>query len=80
MEAVMEATVANTPFNSVQLHLLKIFSFTKSEEGLKELQAVLFNYYRNRLKVQTDEFWKKNNLDNAKMEEIMYGHNRISSK
>jgi len=80
MEAVMEATIANAPLNSVQLHLLKIFSFTKSEEGLKELQAVLFDYYRNKLKVQTNEFWEKNNLDNSKMEEIMYGHNRISSK
>ena len=76
----MEATVASTPLNSVQLHLLKIFSFTKSEEGLKELQTVLFDYYRNKLKVQTSEFWENNNLDNAKMEEIMYGHNRISSK
>ena len=80
MEAVMEATIANAPLNSVQLHLLKIFSFTKSEEGLKELQAVLFDYYRNKLKVQTNEFWEKNNLDNSKIEEIMYGHNRISSK
>jgi hypothetical protein len=76
----MEATVANTPLNPVQLHLLKIFSFTKSEEGLKELQAVLFDHYRNKLKVQTSEFWEKNNLDNAKMEEIMFGHNRTSSK
>jgi len=76
----METTVANTPLNTVQLHLLKVFSVTKSEEGLKELQTVLFDYYRNKLKAQTDEFWKKNNLDNSKMEEIMYGHSRISSK
>ena len=76
----MEATVATQPLNSIQLHLLKIFSITKSEEGLKDLQAVLFDYYRNKLKTQTNEFWEKNNLDNAKMEEIMYGHNRISSK
>jgi len=76
----MEAIIANAPLNSVQLHLLKIFSFTKSEEGLKELQAVLFDCYRNKLKVQTNEFWEKNNLDNSKIEEIMYGHNRISSK
>ena len=80
MEATMEATVANEPLNSVQLHLLKIFSFAKSEEGLQELQSVLFDYYRNKLVVQTNEFWKKNNLDSSKMEAIMYGHNRISSK
>ena len=76
----MKATVSNTPLNSIQLHLLKMFSFSKSDEGLKELQSVLFDYYRNKSKVQTDEFWEKNHLDNAKMEEIMYGHNRISGK
>jgi len=76
----MEATSVNAPLNSVQLHLLKIFSFAKSEEGLKDLQSVLFDYYRNKLKAQTNEFWEKNHLDNSKMKEIMYGHNRISSK
>jgi hypothetical protein len=76
----MEATVANAPLNSVQLHLLKVFSFSKSDEGLQELQTVLFNYYRNKLKEQTSEFWEKNHLNNSKMEEIMYGHHRISTK
>jgi len=76
----MDATVSNSPFNPIQLHLLKMFSFTKSEEGLKELQTILFNYYRHKLKEQTDEFWEKNNLDNSKMEEIMYGHNRRVAK
>ena len=76
----MEATISSEPMNSVQLHLLKMFSFSKSEEGLKELQSVLFDYYRKKLKAQTDEFWKNNNLNRSKMEEIMYGHNRISAK
>ena len=76
----VEAIATSSPMNSVQLHLLKMFSFTKSEKGLKDLQSVLFDYYRKKLRAQTDEFWKNNNLDNSKMEEIMYGHNRISAK
>ena len=76
----MDATVSNPSLNSIQLHLLKMFSYTKRDEGLKELQAFLFNYYRNKLKEQTNEFWEKNDLDNSKMEEIMYGHNKIVSK
>ena len=72
----METTVSHSSLNPVQLHLLKLFSFTKREEGLKELQSVLFDYYKSKLKTQTDEFWKNNNLDSSKMEEIMYGHNR----
>ena len=77
----MEATaVVDAPLNSVQLHLLKVFSFTKSDEGLKELQSVLFDYYRKKLLTQTNDFWEKNNLDSSRMEEIMYGHNRISTR
>ena len=76
----MEATVVNHSLNSIQLHLLKMFSVTKNEEGLKELQAVLFDYYRKKLMVQTDEFWENNHLDTSKMEEIMYGHSRIATK
>ena len=76
----MEAAVSYSPFNPVQQHLLKMFSFTKSEHGLKELQTVLFDYYRNKLQVQTDDFWEKNGLNASKMEAIMYGHNRIAAK
>jgi len=77
---IMEATIAHSPLNAVQLHLLQMFNFNKREEGLKELQSILFDYYRDKLKQQTQDFWQNNQLDSAKMEEIMYGHNRISAK
>jgi len=76
----MEATMKHSPLNAVQLHLLRMFTFNKREEGLKEMKSVLFNYYRDKLKLQTSDFWESNQLDSAKMEEIMYGHNRISAK
>ena len=70
----------NNSLNATQTHLLKMFSFIKSEEGLTKLQSVLFDYYRKELKELTNEFWVSNKLDNEKMEEIMYGHSRISIK
>jgi hypothetical protein len=76
----MEATASQKPLNEVQLHLLKVFSFTKNEDDLKELRAVLFGHYRNKLKAQANEFWENNHLNSAQMEEIMYGHNRIAEK
>jgi len=76
----MKATAAHSPLNDIQLHLLQMFTFNKREEGLKELQSVLFNYYQDKLKLQTRDFWESNQLDSAKMEEIMYGHNRVSAK
>ena len=76
----METTVVQQPLNPIQLHLLKMFSYNRSEQGLLELQSVLFEYYQNKAKQQTNEFWKANDLNATKMEEIMYGHNRISTK
>ncbi|GHT38825.1 hypothetical protein FACS189437_00580 [Bacteroidia bacterium] len=57
-----------------------MFSFNKREEGLEELQSVLTAYYKDKLKMQTDKYWQDNNLNSTKMEEIMYGHNRIPAK
>jgi FAD synthase len=76
----MVLTKTHSPLNSVQQHLLQMFTFNKREDGLKELKSVLFNYYRDKLNLQTRDFWEENQLDAAKMEEIMYGHNRISAK
>jgi len=76
----MGVMIAHSPLNVVQQHLLQMFAFNQREEGLKEMQSVLFSYYRDKLKLQTRDFWESNQLDNAKMEEIMYGHNRISAK
>jgi hypothetical protein len=72
----MGATMTHSPLNAIQLHLLQMFTYNKREEGLKEMQSVLFNYYRDKLKVQTRDFWDCNQLTSEKMEEIMYGHNR----
>ena len=76
----MESTTIQQTLNPIQLHLLKMFSYNRSEQGLLELQSVLFEYYQNKAKQQTNEFWKANDLNATKMEEIMYGHNRISTK
>ena len=76
----MKSTTIQQTLNPIQLHLLKMFSYNRSEQGLLELQSVLFEYYQNKAKQQTNEFWKVNDLNATKMEEIMYGHNRISTK
>ena len=58
----METTV----FNPIQRHLLEMFSYDKSQEGLEELKEVLFQYYSKRL----DELWDKGILDQKKLDEI----------
>jgi len=76
----MEATVAYTPFNSTQLRLLKLFSRIKSEEEMNEIDNILMDFYRKKADNTTEEFWNKNNLTAADMENIMYGHDRVSTK
>ena len=41
----METTV----FNPIQRHLLEMFSYDQSQEGLEELKEVLFQYYSKRM-------------------------------
>ena len=41
----METTV----FNPIQRHLLEMFSYDKSQEGLQELKEMLCEYYSKRL-------------------------------
>ena len=47
----METTV----FNPIQRHLLEMFSYDKSQEGLEELKEVLFQYYSKRMNTKLDE-------------------------
>ena len=76
----MEATVANSPLNSIQLRLLKLFSRIKSEEEMNEIDNILMDFYRKNTDKITEEFWDTDNLTAADMEKIMYGHDRVSQK
>ena len=62
----MEATV----FNPTQLHLLRMFSYNRDEESLKELKAVLFNYYRQKMDEEGDKWWNENDMTPEKFNEI----------
>ena len=62
----MEATV----FNPTQLHLLRMFSYNRDEESLKELKVVLFNYYRQKMDEEGDKWWKENNMTPEKFDEM----------
>lgn len=62
----MEATV----FNPIQMHLLKMFSYDTSLEGLEELKEVLYQYYSKRMNEKLDELWDKGFLDQKKLDEI----------
>jgi hypothetical protein len=67
----MEAALQQSPvFNSMQIHLLKMFSVDKAEKGLMELKDVLYNYYSKKMHGRLDELWDNGTLDQARLDEI----------
>lgn len=39
-----------TVFTPTQIHILKMFQYTKSAEDIDELKTVLYNYYSSKMK------------------------------
>jgi hypothetical protein len=52
----MEATEAYQPFNATQLHLLKMFSFTQTEQTLQDLKKLLRNFYIQQVEKEVDKY------------------------
>ena len=52
----METIVANQPLNATQLHLLKMFSFTKTEQTLQDLKKLLRDFYIQQVEKEVDKY------------------------
>lgn len=64
----MEATV----LNPTQMHLLKLFSFNKSEEFAREIQAVLTRHFQAQLDAEADRLWDEGVLNQDKLDAIRH--------
>ena len=62
----MEATV----LNPTQMHLLKLFSFNKSEEFAREIQAVLTRHFQAQLDAEADRLWDEGILNQEVLDAI----------
>ena len=76
----MEAVFSHSPLNRTQLFILKTFATTKNEQEKEELTSLYLNYIQQKLDRAANEFWDSQKLDNAKMEQLMYGHLRSVQK
>jgi hypothetical protein len=76
----MEAILSKEPLNATQMFVLKTFATARSEQEKEELTSLYLNYIQQKLDTAANEFWDSQNLDNTKMEELMYGHLRSSKK
>jgi len=72
----MPATVTMSPLNETQIFLLQSFSRIKSEEEKMDIQAILLDYYRNRV----DAYAKNIALSSEEIEDILSSHYRTPYK
>ena len=59
-----------TVFNPLQIHLLQMFRFNRSEEDLKEMREVLHQHYAKKMDAQLDRLWDEGVLDQKRLDEI----------
>ena len=64
--------VTATQITPTQMHLLKLFSFDKSEKRALEIKEVLMHYFQERLDAESDRLWEEGILDQKRLEELRH--------
>ena len=73
----METTISpSSPLNETQIFLLQAFSQIRSEEEKNDIQAILLDYYRQRV----DAYANNISLSDEKIEEILNSNYRTPYK
>ena len=52
------------------MHLLKLFSFDKSESRALEIKDVLMRYFQGRLDTEADRLWDEGILDQERLDQL----------
>jgi hypothetical protein len=71
-------TMKKYALNPTQLHLLKMFSFAKSEQSLHEIQKALSSYFALRVEEDMDKLWDDGSWNQEKNEEVLHEHLRTA--
>ena len=61
-----------TQITPTQMHLLKLFSFDKSESRALEIKDVLMRYFQGRLDAESDRLWDEGVLDQERLEQLRH--------
>jgi hypothetical protein len=59
-----------TQITPSQMHLLKLFSFDKSEKRALEIKEVLMRYFQERLDAESDRLWEEGTLDQERLDQL----------
>lgn len=69
----METTVRTT-FNPIQLHILEMFNYCRSEQSMMELKDVLADFYAKQVQKEADRLWDDGTLNGEAIERILDEH------
>lgn len=61
-------------FNPVQLHILEMFNYCKTDESMEELKNVLSDFYAQKVQKEADRLWNSGELDGETIEKILKEH------
>lgn len=67
---------SRTIFNPVQMHLLEMFNYCKSEGAMDELKEVLSAYYARKTQEEADRLWEEGILGEDAIEALLSEHLR----
>ena len=68
----MQVTSSHQPLNPAQIHFLQTLQFVKTDKMMQELQQVVSDFYFKKMEEEADKWWKENNMNNEKMEEMFH--------
>ena len=61
-------------FNPVQLHILEMFNYCRSDESMEELKNVLSDFYAQKVQKEADRLWDSGELNGDAIERILNEH------
>ncbi|MEN0046972.1 MAG: hypothetical protein AAF806_07950 [Bacteroidota bacterium] len=65
--------IQNQPLTSLQLELLKIYSFGIKDEQLLEIKQLLVHYFAQKATEEADRLWEEKNWTNDTMRAWLKG-------
>jgi len=61
-----------TTLTPTQQHLLKLFSFDRSEDYAREIQEVLMRHFQEKLDKESDRLWDEGILDQQQLDRMRH--------
>jgi len=69
-----------TTFNPVQLHIIEMFNYCRSEKAMTDLKDVLAEFYAKQVQEEADRLWDNGTLNAEAIEKILSEHWRTPYK